>query len=426
MDPYYLIIALSVFVILSYIYGEFAKRTNIPAVLLLIITGVVLNLFLEKTGIVLPDLFPYLELLGIIGLIMIVMEGALDLELTREKLPLILKSSTMALIGIIGSMAIIAPLLRYFFEMDWPTALLYSTPLAVISSAIVLPSVSSLPEEEKEFLIYESTMSDIFGIMAFYLMTSFIEKSHLPTQANPLGASLSEFATMGALTVVVSVLISILLIILFKFVKTDVKLFLFIAILILMYALGKKFHLSSLILILVFGLILKNHHLIFKGPLKNIIKRMEFKLMERNFHIITRETAFILRTFFFIVFGMTITLSQLVDIKVFIISAGVVAFIFLVRWLLKKAFASKMANVINFIAPRGLITILLFYSIPKELSSESFEPGILLWVVIISSLIMTWGLIKRPGLTPPVTAKVSTIENPPITPEQELPNSDLE
>ena len=42
--------------------------------------------------------------------------------------------------------------------------------------------------------------------------------------------------------------------------------------------------------------------------------------MEMDFHIITRETAFVLRTFFFIVFGLTINLSSLVDVQVLIIS----------------------------------------------------------------------------------------------------------
>jgi hypothetical protein len=46
-----------------------------------------------------------------------------------------------------------------------------------------------------------------------------------------------------------------------------------------------------------------------------------------------------------------------------------------------------------FIAPRGLITVLLFYAIPAEAQIESFEPGILLFVIIGTSLIMTFAMI---------------------------------
>lgn len=47
-----------------------------------------------------------------------------------------------------------------------------------------------------------------------------------------------------------------------------------------------------------------------------------------------------------------------------------------------------------FIAPRGLITVLLFYAIPKEAEIEAFDSGILLFVIIGTSLIMTAAMIK--------------------------------
>ena len=51
-----------------------------------------------------------------------------------------------------------------------------------------------------------------------------------------------------------------------------------------------------------------------------------------------------------------------------------------------------------FLAPRGLITILLFYAIPKELLVEEISntvDGILLYVILISCLVMTWSMIKE-------------------------------
>jgi hypothetical protein len=43
--------------------------------------------------------------------------------------------------------------------------------------------------------------------------------------------------------------------------------------------------------------------------------------------------------------------------------------------------------------PRGLVTILLFYSIPAEKSMSSFSEGILFFVVVITSLLMIIGLL---------------------------------
>ena len=46
------------------------------------------------------------------------------------------------------------------------------------------------------------------------------------------------------------------------------------------------------------------------------------------------------------------------------------------------------------IAPRGLITVLLFYAIPANYQTDLFNPGILLFIIIATSLVMTIGLIS--------------------------------
>ena len=66
------------------------------------------------------------------------------------------------------------------------------------------------------------------------------------------------------LTIIFSVFLSYIIIYAFQNIRGHVKLFLIIAILLLIYAIGKLFHLSSLIMILVFGLILNNYRLFFK------------------------------------------------------------------------------------------------------------------------------------------------------------------
>lgn len=388
MDYNIIIVSLSICIVLSYLFNEIAKRTNVPSVLMLIVAGVILGQVLKFFPEYNVDFFPSLKILGTIGLIMIVLEGALDLELTKEKSGLIGKATLLAVLGIIGSILFIAPIFHFLLNMDIGLSLLYATPLAVISSAIVLPSVVSLNEYDKELLIYESCISDIIGIMVFNLILSIM-------QTQEVQGSISDFGIEFLITVAVSFVIGIGLVLLFKFLNAKVKLFFFISILILIYALGKMIHLSPLVMILVFGLILKNHKLFFIGPLKNLITRMEFKKMEKDFHIISRETAFVLRTFFFIVFGLTIDLLSLINFEVLIISLMVFISIYLVRIVLLKVFEKEGSPILGYIAPRGLITILLFYSIPKDLLSETFQPGVLLWVIILTSIYMTYGLIKH-------------------------------
>jgi Kef-type K+ transport system membrane component KefB len=168
INAYALIIASSVIIIVSYFYGIIAKKTNIPSVLLLIVTGILIHQGLLLSGVPKINLFPILEVFGIIGLIMIVLEAALDLKLSKEKMPLIINSFFISVISLFGGSFGIAAIFMELLEIDLITALIYAIPLSIMSSAIVIPSVSNLSNEKKEFMIYESTLSDILGIMFFY------------------------------------------------------------------------------------------------------------------------------------------------------------------------------------------------------------------------------------------------------------------
>lgn len=155
--------------ILSFWFNGVSKKTNIPSVLMLIVLGIILQYVLSYFVPNMPKFDGALELLGIVGLIMIVLEAALELELKKEKIIPILKSMAIALVGLVGSAWVAALILFQFIpEMTMQSAWLYATPLSILSSAIIIPSVSGFSEKKKEFHIYESTFSDIMGIMMFY------------------------------------------------------------------------------------------------------------------------------------------------------------------------------------------------------------------------------------------------------------------
>ncbi len=388
MSAYTLIIAASVLIILSYFFNLISKRFNIPSVLLLIITGILINQAMGSMSIGTVDWFPYLEILGIVGLIMIVLEAALDLKLEREKLPVIGKSLLIALIGLVVATELAAAVIYFFIPgFDWLTATIYATPLSILSSAIIIPSVANMAEEKREFSVYESTFSDIFGIMLFYFLLTLAGPS---TGSEAVGG----FVTGLLITILVSAVASYGLIYIFQNIKTQVKTFLLIAILILLYAIGKQLHLSSLIIILVFGLVISNSHLFFPEFLKKTIKPESIKTLYHELHIVTGETAFIVRTFFFIIFGITIVLSSLLSIQVILVSVIILATIYGLRLVLFRLFMGKDIFPTVYIAPRGLITVLLFFAIPKELQVEQFQNGILLFIIIATSIVMTWAMLR--------------------------------
>lgn len=387
-SPYGFVIAISVIVILSYFFNLIAEKTNVPSVLLLIFTGIGLKYLLPYVGFDAYDLFPVLEVLGIVGLIMIVLEAALDLKLKKEKRKLIVKSFVVALLGFFGSLISIAYVIQYFLECDTKQSLIYAIPMAILSSAIVIPSVEGLSEHKREFLIYESTFSDILGIMFFYLFIQGVE-------ADTVGEIVLNISWNIVATVLLSIVISYLLVYVFQNLTSRVKLFLLISVLILLYAIGKMLHLSSLLIILVFGLVLNNQKVFFKGKLNKWLKPIAVKRILIDFRLVTIESAFIIRTFFFVVFGASIAITSLFNIQVFLESVAILISIYAVRYIVFLAVVRKKIRPQLYIAPRGLITILLFYAIPEEFTIPEFDNGTLLYVILVSSLVMTWSLIAN-------------------------------
>ena len=81
---YYIIIAASLIIILSYLFNRISDKWNIPSVLLLIILGILGRELIGFSGIdkeTILDTFSrirILEVLGTLGLILIVLEAALE------------------------------------------------------------------------------------------------------------------------------------------------------------------------------------------------------------------------------------------------------------------------------------------------------------------------------------------------------------
>ena len=385
LSSYNVIIASSVVIILSFFFSQLSQRTNIPSVLMLIVLGMLLKVGLDASGTTF-DFFPVLQLLGIVGLIMIVLEAALELKLEKEKTIPILTAMALALVGLVVSAFVAKFLLQYFIpDMTSQQAWVYATPLSILSSAIIIPSVSGLRADKKEFHIYESTFSDIFGIMMFYFLVGNLESD--------TGTGLVGFAGKLLLTIVISLVASYFIVIIFQNIKTHVKLFLLIAILLLLYAIGKKLHLSSLIIILIFGLLIANMELFFSGRLRRFLNYRKAKHIYDELHTITLETAFVVRTFFFVIFGITISLGSLLETGVAVVSLLITASIYLIRYIMLRTVMGRDISPQIYIAPRGLITILLFYSIPEALQLETFNSGIFLFVIIATSVIMTIAMI---------------------------------
>ncbi len=392
VDTNYIIIGGASVIILSYFFNILAKKTSIPSVLMLILIGTLfnlalsdwldLNLFKDK------NYTPLLSVLGTVGLILIVLEASLDLKLEKSKLPIIYKSLLIAFLGVMFCTALIAVIFHTIVVQDWIISIMYAIPLAIISSAIVIPSIGNLMPEKKEFLIYESAFSDIIGIMVFYFFKDNVGKSSAIDVVGNITWNIG-------LTLVISVIAGYVLIIILQKLTTHVKFFLLISVLFLVYACGKLMHLSPLLVIMFFGIIINNDKLFFKGFLKKWLNEGILHDILHEMKLMTAETAFLVRTFFFFIFGLSIIPSSLYNLDVIMLSLLVLAAIYFVRVILFASFARKDSSPQSLVSPRGLITILLFFQIPEKFRTDNFNSGVLLVVILVTSLVMTLALIQN-------------------------------
>lgn len=383
-DTYHILIALCMVTIISYLFNIISDRIKVPSVILLIGCGIILKQSTDYFGMSVLIPRTVLELLGVIGLIMIVLEGALDLKITPDKKRLITKSFLVAASVLFITAIAVAGILCFAFEISFKTALVYAVPMGVISSAIAIPSVNRLDAEKKEFIIYESTFSDILGIMLF----NYVLSDKLISFAS--GAT---FIWNLILISFISVVCTVLLLLLFKYLKGHIKVFLILSILILVYSLSKQLHLPSLFFILVFGLVLNNSEPYLKGWLKEYLHPEKLLSVNIELKAMTAELAFLIRTFFFLLFGYSIDIFLIFSIPVIITGTLIVLVILVIRWIFLRYISKTNIFPELFIAPRGLITIILFYSIPAHLTTDKFNEGVLSFVIIISGLIMMLGIL---------------------------------
>jgi len=181
-------------------------------------------------------------------------------------------------------------------------------------------------------------------------------------------------------------------------IKHHIKFIPIIILVVLIYNIAKIYHLPALIFILIFGLFLSNI-----DELKHIEFFQKFPTVNFNndvhkFREITTELAFLIRSLFFILFGFLIDATEVISTDTILIALIFTIVIFVMRYFILFIFKIP-TNPLVYIAPRGLITILLFLSIPVSMQTPLLDKSLITQVIVLTSLVMMLGLIsyKKPA-----------------------------
>jgi potassium/hydrogen antiporter len=378
-----LIIVLCSLLLIAYAFEISASLTKIPSVILLLILGFLVKELTVYLNLSIPNLSAILPFLGTVGLILIVLEGSLELELNKAKLPFVGKAALIALIPMLILSFVLGYAFHYFGQISYKDGLANAIPFAIISSAIAIPSVQNQSTKHKEFITYESSLSDIFGVIFFNFIT---------LNDNIGRSSFSEFALQLLLILIVTFIATVSLAFLLGKIKHHVKFVPIIIMIILIYASAKVYHLPGLIFILLFGLFLGN-----LDELKHLrfIQRLQPEILNKEVHQfkeLTIEITFIVRALFFILFGFLIKPEELLNTETIIWAIAIVSSIFILRLIFLKLFKLALTPIF-YVAPRGLITILLFLSIPISQASSLANKSLIIQVILMSALMMMLGLM---------------------------------
>lgn len=371
--------------LIAYVFDLTSSRTKIPSVILLLFLGWAVKQLAVWFNIHLPDFSPILPVLGTTGLILIVLEGALELELNRSKVGLIKRSFTGALIPMLALAFILAFAFNYFGHQGLKDSLVNAIPFCVISGAIAIPSVRNLSAQNREFVIYESSLSDILGVLLFNFLT-------LNQVIN--ASSFGYFALELVAIILVSFIATIILSLLLNKIEHHIKFVPIILLVVLIYAISKVYHLPGLIFILIFGLFIGNISQLKQFKWIKKLKPDELSREVTKFRDLTIEGAFLVRALFFLLFGYFIQADEVLNTGTLLWAAGIVFAIFLLRFAQLKL-SGLPPGPLLFVAPRGLITILLFLSVEPAHAIAPVNKSLVIQVIIFTALIMMLGLMAH-------------------------------
>ena len=378
-----LLILISGILLLAYLLDLSAKFTRIPTVIWLLSMGWGLQKFTHFAQIKVPSLNGILPVFGTIGLILIVLEGALDLKLSKRAIPLISSAFLMALLPFVAFTWLFAWALVEVEQTTWRIAVLNALPFAIISSAIAIPSVKNFKVRIRAFITYESSISDIIGVLVFNFV--LINKVYdFPSVLGFFGDILIVF--------ILSIILSIVLSFLLSRMSHHVKYGPILLLILLLYGFSKLWHLPGLIFILIFGIALSNLHLFREWRIARFFQPEKIPQEIKQFSDKVAEATFLIRSLFFVLFGFMIQTEDLLNLNTLPWSVGLVGLLFSLRflflWLTKQNLSPYL-----FVAPRGLITILLYLSIPVTLQLKIVNQALIIQVILWSIIVMMLGLI---------------------------------
>jgi cell volume regulation protein A len=381
--------------VLAFTANRLFNWTRVPDVVVLMAAGVILGpvLHLARPG----QFVEITHAFGTLALLLILFEGGLELNI-RETIRHFPGGLVFGVASYGFAFVLIAIVAHFALRISFSNSALVAAVLGCTSSTVILPVLQQLGAREpvKVILLIESTLGDVLGVLTVGLLLDLRSGATASGGAAIRGLAIQILIPLAA-AFMVGLAWSRLLPHLAEQRFSQVLTF---AVVLLLYSITESLHGNGLLAVLGFGLTLSN-----LPAKKNSVMESGFWFTPRiaphekilSFHA---ELSFLVRTFFFVLIGVVVDLSGLG--KLWIVIPGILAAIFLSRWLAVQSSRWSWRDVrpderelMTWIFPRGLITIVLALQVLEVVNTElAFLSGLAFVAILFTNLLVIAGGIQ--------------------------------
>ena len=383
MDVVVLFLIVGSILIIGFLADFIFKKYRIPDITILLLVGLFLNFL--GFQLISIDIIP---LFSALALMFILFEVGTELKFYSliKEIP---RASLLAFSIFFISMLSVTLVSGAILNLQFEIALLLGAIIGGSSSTIVAPMISKLEitRNTRSLLTIESALTDALCVLvAITLLESLAFAGHLG-----LGRLLGEIVSSFSIAIVSGFIFGLVwLKILPKIEKYEYYYLLTIGMLFFVYSITEIGGGIGAISSLIFGIVLGN-----VSQISKIFYIKDVKPLTPTTNTFHKLIVFIIRTFFFVVLGLIITISNLM---MFLYGVLLTSLLFVLRFTFSR-FAwlepSKLENnLIAVMMPRGLAAAVLapLPLIQYNLTQTSFFPDIIYAVILASSIIAGVGL----------------------------------
>jgi hypothetical protein len=158
------------------------------------------------------------------------------------------------------------------------------------------------------------------------------------------------------------------------------------------------------------GLLINNPGLIKWNATLRSLHSEKYEQTLKEFKGLVAELTFATKSFFFLLLGYWTDLREMVSVRAWLVAGSGIAIIYVSRWLILKLLRQEAAERLLWIAPRGLITVLLFLSATDSGQLHHFPFGSVMLIVLVTAALtalahrMAAPSAEAPAVIEPVAA----------------------